>query len=315
MPGQPNEPGSSSSMGPDASLRHIAAELFLDNKLSAVDISRIAISGQASGAAHMADLAAAGSKGSNPKNLARDILGKLVKGCSLPDIFTFPISGWNHKQNQAEIVELAFLLPHEILASMVNHLQDLVLEETKSPELYLRFWAKCNKLGLCPEKTVMMGMHGDGVPYSKKQSLEVLSFNFLNQPSGDRIPFCAVSKQFICKCGCLGKHTWDDILKVACWSFKSLALGLFPSLDPSNQQLDLKRKMKAGQPLGVSAILGQVRADWPFFKTLFAFPSWSSDMVCWKCKATQYGGMSYRDASGNAGWRHARMSQADFFRF
>lgn len=69
--------------------------------------------------------------------------------------------------------------------------------------LFLRGGVRKRK-DLEPRKTVAIGVHGDGVPYTKKDSIEILSWNFLALPTMDRIPITAISKQFLCQQ--LGSH-------------------------------------------------------------------------------------------------------------
>ena len=47
-----------------------------------------------------------------------------------------------------------------------------------------------------------------GGPFTKNGSMEVLSWDFLVLPHGERIPIISVSKRFLCGCGCKGKHTF-----------------------------------------------------------------------------------------------------------
>ena len=128
-----------------------------------------------------------------------------------------------------------------------------------------------------------LGLHGDGVPFTKKDSLELISFNFLAQPHGWRVPFTGISKGYVCHCGCLGKHRWDDILQVLAWSLRALCAGVFPILGPKGEALEGKRQESGGQPMALTAVLCQVRGDWPVFKAAFSFPAWhSKEGVCWQ---------------------------------
>jgi len=253
---------SSSSSAPPAveTIRHVAAEIFLENKMSAVDVSRLARSSKHSGAQGIDDLASAGAHGTNPKNLARDLLSKLLKGTTVPPLFWHEVRGWDPVNKAQEMVSLPFLLPHEVIHSFSSRLETLKLDQAKYPEVAKLFHTKCRKLGLDPVSCLPLGFHGDGVPFSKKDSLELLSFNFLAEPHGERIPITGVSKSYVCSCGCLGKHTWDDVLAVS-WSLRCLCTGRFPSTGPSGQPLDSARLKLQGKSLGFTALLTQIRAD------------------------------------------------------
>jgi hypothetical protein len=166
----------------------------------------------------------------------------------------------------------------------------MILNEQDHPDIYSSLKEKCKKLGLDAAKVVPLGIHGDGVPFSKKESLELISFNFLSDSSGDRIPITGISKSFVCQCGCLGKHTWGDIMGVIAWSMRSLCAGKFPRFDPQGLPLVGKRTDLAEQDLGMHALLCQLRADWPFLKSLFSFPAWNGkDGICWMCPAAKDG--------------------------
>ena len=45
----------------------------------------------------------------------------------------------------------------------------------------------CAALGLNPEHFIALGLHGDGVPHQKGKSMEVLSWNFISDPAGERL--------------------------------------------------------------------------------------------------------------------------------
>ena len=55
--------------------------------------------------------------------------------------------------------------------------------------------------------------------------MEVVSWNFLAETDSDRILYCAVEKDFLCKCGCSGRHTTDVLFEVFSWSMLALFNG------------------------------------------------------------------------------------------
>ena len=66
-----------------------------------------------------------------------------------------------------------------------------------------------------------IGLHGDGVPFTKKKSVEVFSWNFVAEPDADRFLATVIEKEFLCQCGsCHGRHTTDKVLELLCWSFR-----------------------------------------------------------------------------------------------
>ena len=98
------------------------------------------------------------------------------------------------------------------------------------------------------------------------------------------------------------------------WSFRALLAGKHPEIDPAGQALQDKfSKGVAGKDLGFHAFLMQFRGDWPFLKSLFSFPSWSSSAICWCCKADK-GEHNYKNCGENASWRKLRVLAEEFFR-
>ena len=41
---------------------------------------------------------------------------------------------------------------------------------------------KAIELVMIPDETVFIGVHGDGVPFSKSDSIEIISYNAINSP-------------------------------------------------------------------------------------------------------------------------------------
>ncbi len=293
--------------------RDAIRDIFLSNKLSAPDIHNVIAGASASGASGVADLAAAGHRGTVKRNLSRDLMRKFLKNTSAPPLYSAKIKLWDVEAQTRVEGELPFLLPHEMMYTLKRH-DPSALEEAKvpphMPELAALLQRATRELG--SEDMVALGLHGDGVPYLKKESLEIMSWNFPGCPVMDRVPLTAVPKKHVCQCGCRGGCTWDCILAVVTWSLQALAVGLLPTHDHEGAPLGgAYRKSLGGQPIGVKAVLLQVRGDWPFLRQLFRFPSWSSHQICWKCTANQE---TLRSCGRNAPWREGRQSERQFYR-
>ena len=67
------------------------------------------------------------------------------------------------------------------------------------------------KAGLSTNSCVALGFHGDGVPHTKTDSIEILSWNRLSRPNLDRIPFTAISKK-----GCASVAVSGGTLTMLC---------------------------------------------------------------------------------------------------
>jgi len=76
---------------------------------------------------------------------------------------------------------------------------------------------------------VPIGIHGDGVPFQKKSSLELISWNLCCIEGSERNLFGSIEKQDLCDCGCYGRHTLDAMLEIFVWSTQALLTGQFPN--------------------------------------------------------------------------------------
>ncbi len=197
----------------------VISDVYLSNKLSAKDVSLLAVSIYRDGNLELKSLASAGNWGANPKHLAKAISKRLVKGCLCPEPFWRSIHLWDHAKQSQVMLPCPFLLPHEVLHSLVStHGIDFTrVRKGAMPELHEHVHRECSKYRLDQARTVAMGIHGDGVPYTKKESLEMISWNFIAQPTFDRVPFTGISKKHLCQCGCKGFHTWHAALNIMKW--------------------------------------------------------------------------------------------------
>ena len=75
---------------------------------------------------------------------------------------------------------------------------------------------------------------------------------------GARLPIFLVSSEYLCKCGCGGKHSLEPLYQVILWSLRFGALGKAPTrrhdLSPFSQQ-DSERSARMGQKLGWRLLL------------------------------------------------------------
>ena len=94
------------SQGDPHALRPVLADVFLTNKLSALDTFRLAKGASISGSTDVGDIAKAGSSGKHVKNLARDIMAALLKDSVLPGLFWWRIPVWDLETNSQDMVEL-----------------------------------------------------------------------------------------------------------------------------------------------------------------------------------------------------------------
>ena len=269
------------------------------------------------GAKSAAKFARSGAWGSNPKNLARDMMEAVLKDVGMPELFWHKIPTWNHATRQQELTWHPFLLPHELLHHIVQKDSSwLQLLAADFPETHALLEDACNKFHTPQSKTAAIGLHGDGVPYTKKDSVEILSFNVLGFPTADRIPITCISKKFLCKCGCKGMHTWYKILEIIVWSFELLMVGYVSSYLPDKQVWEQTGiLLVSGTMLAYHAFVLQVRGDWPFLKTLFSFPQHNELRgLCWQCLASgiQGSALTFKKTGLDALWRNHRITCEEF---
>ena len=79
--------------------------------------------------------------------------------------------------------------------------------------------------------------------------------------------------------------TFDEIIKILCWSLRCLAVGVKLKLRHDGLPFDDKRHKlleNTSSELGVRAVLGEIRGDWKWLQKLYKFPAWNKkDGFCW----------------------------------
>jgi len=319
------DPGSASSSSVNATetskgdkFRKYVSEYFLSNKLSALQAHDFASAATEAGAVGSEDLAKCGASGKHPQNMHRDMLRVLLKNSMWPTEYWADVRVIDPDTQEEHVVSFPFLLPHEVVHHLWKMDPGIVESFRADPRTALGrvVSESCSKTGLDPLTVLPIGLHGDGAPFAAKMrdSLEQFSWNLCSQPTSTRIVYTAVPKKFV------GANTMEAILAVFTWSMKCLALGKMPvarhdgsefvSSDRLSSKKQQSRVQLAGVSIGVTACLVQVRGDWAFFKSVFHLPSWSSEQICWLCKATKSLG-SPLDFRGKA-WKNARYQEGEF---
>ena len=316
-------PFSSTPTAPEEPLRDVLRDLFLLNHLSGHTTQRLAGAARRSGASDVGDFSSAGNQGQTPKNSARDLMRRILKNCHYPALYwaEVPLRDPEAASGTAGTRTAAypFLLPHEVLAHLASSPSwaTPVATPGETPSLYNWVRKMCRPLGLSPSQTIPVGLHGDGVPFSKTDTLEQLSWSFPALPGSPRILFSAVSKKHCAD----ARSTLEAMLSVFVWSMKVCLAGTWPSLRHDGQAFDERqdkhRAANAGKPLGITALLTEFRADWSFIKQVFNFPCWSNDCICWRCPATRdrEDECSYYSTGADAGWRCRRYLPGELLRW
>ena len=285
------------------------SSLFLRNRLGAHETQELATLAFTAGATGVSQLAKVGNNGKAPKNNARDIKRLALHGCDVPKPYMVDIPAWDPISGHNVHVQHPTLLPHELLAYMiangkatVEELSDLSTRTDQTLDAKKK--ALCAKYGIDDHRCIAMGFHGDGVPFQKSthkhSCTEVLSWNLLCDRDGKRYMFCNINKDFLCCCGCAGRCTLDALLDVYVWSMNVLLEGKHPCQRHDGGDLDGVRNANKSKPLGFHGLLLQVRGDWQWYSQVLNFPTWNSNFMCWRCKATQDGACSYKSCGPKA---------------
>ena len=287
--------------------RKVIKEVLLGNKISAVDCQKLALASSLAGARGVEDLSKAGSSGSRPGNVQRDMMNTILKESDYPEYYWADIPLHDPKLHKTVIVKMPFLLPHEVMQALHNNNK---LQHAKSSRTTCTkgIWGHLQKaaslLSVAPGDLFALGIHGDGTPCGAKESLEQLSWSLPSwQGSGYGLRFLmfSVLKEFVAK-----GETWNAVFEVIAWSFKCLFAKTWPETRHDNSPwtaTDANRSQLTGS-MSIHGVLCHARGDWSFFKEVFNFPAWNcKDAMCWMCSASKE---TMTDFSLSAPWRHER---------
>lgn len=241
-------------------------------------------------------------------NMARDMRRRLLKGSRWPDVYYAKVRTWNPKENKMVRTWLPFLLPHELIKTLLLvNTKEALLQSDCMSQVTKDHVQKCSQA--LQDDVLGCGLWADGVPcnWDRTQSIEVVSINFPGIENL-RLPICCINKKFLAK----PFDTYDDIMSIVAWSFECLAVGVCPTSRHDGSgwtQQDTKRRKLAGSPIGMKAVLAEVRGDWACFKACFRLPGWNELRgCCWKCQVTPEG---IRDFGENAPWRSMPLTHWD----
>ena len=307
-------------------LEQFFKDKFKKGKLSAVELV------QGSNAAPSTDskLAKCAAGGKHPGNAHRDVMLNLGRKSKFPDVYSADLPLWNHDENQKEWSEAYFLLPYEVVDTMITDedLEKLTNLRPDNPhKATIDDWR--SKMGLDPEVPIApCGLWGDSAPVGNRDSVTMLLFNILcANTSQYRFWVTALCKRSLCNCGCAGMCTFEEIWKVMAWAFAATILRIYPSVRhdgvpfaQSKRRGDKQRAMKATAKQRMKATLApiQKRADWSWYKQILAFIGWKGEGAtgrnCWKCFA-DHSTVPWTDFRLNALWRSRMMTHRDYITY
>jgi len=104
--------------------------------------------------------------------------------------------------------------------------------------------------------------------------------------------------------------TLDAMMEVLSWSFNVALSGLSPEIDFAGRPVAGPRTYLANR---WRAALVQVRGDWEFYVSTFRFPPWNgAEEMCWMCRASGRGEMSFTSCGTDANWRGTRRTHESY---
>ena len=247
---------------------------------------------------------------------ARVVHKVLRKRSCLPTPYITQIPLWDAERNCQVMRDLAVFPPHESLDALVppgkegewtsfDHSQQGFREE-------LRSWG--DRLGLSRDAMsghwMCVSIWGDSAPYTKRDSLFLLTLRVLNGQHRRRIWGAALSKRQLCDCGCHGRHTFDALFEIFAWSMKALLVGKWPNADHMGRPFQVGdwRRDKANTLLRFRAAMIAKCGDWSWHKQVLGMRGWGQHHNCWLCQSR----LGDRDFTTSAAWRATPATMSAF---
>ena len=270
--------------------------------ISAVQVQRYAMGASQQGAEQVAALSKAGSSGRHAQNVHRS----LMRLFGIPD--ECPEMLWVYLPTKRGIIPHPVLLPHRWFVALASKRSELFASAVRGPDGGCReYWDKVSGTPFKDShpslddrllsKTIPLGFYGDAGSYSHQDSLYCFTWNSLLGEGQ------TMSKRFVCtvvRKSDLVANTFDELFRILSWSFNVILGGIWPSEDWLGRPLTENngKYLVAG---GVRGCMAQVRGDWEFFCSIFAFPKWNeATNMCWMCGASSSGPLTFADCSRDA---------------
>jgi len=150
--------------------RNYISELFMENSLPGTTSQKIFHKATGAGARGSEDLAKCGTAGKWKGNASRDLMRKIMKGCTFPSEYWVYVPVINRETQEVEEGPLPALLPHEALAHRNENDSGLLGSWLPTPGHTIFHTAQqwCDTLGVNIREMIPIGLHGDGVPFASK---------------------------------------------------------------------------------------------------------------------------------------------------
>lgn len=140
-------------------------------------------------------------------NACRDLTRRLAGQSALPPAFRFEVPLCNPATGQGTYGEQPLLLPHEVYGALGRG-QKLALcataQQAMSQAERHAFESYCASHNLEIQSCLPLALHGDGVPFTKNDSMLCFTISVAGVAETDRVLLSGVPKSSSCPCGCRG---------------------------------------------------------------------------------------------------------------
>ena len=275
------------------------------------------------------NLGTAGKSGPPAKNAHRNVLRRISKTSIHAKEYSTKITMWD-ELNGCQIQEdTHFILPYEEVDALF---QDTDPRELCSAtpgsalEARLNDWKSTQKV--VDDAVAGVGVWGDMAPFNTRDSIAILLFNILTGLHHQRLAICAIAKRSVCRCGCKGRCTYEDVFRVMGWALTQWKLQVYPTIRDDGVPFAASSKIgddvraakgKSKTRMKIKGGVLQKRADWQWHKAVLNMCGWRYEgpdrNICYKCNATVGGDTPYTDPSMSARWRSTMRDSTRLFIF
>lgn len=297
-----------------------------------MQVQEYAYAAQLDGAVHpeLAKLAAAGTYGQNPGNIARDITRDFLHESKIPMTHMVEVSARDPKTSKPDDVLAGVFLPHLMFHSLQAY---DIFDEVFGIEDIESFWQGVHRVADprlghyhferqnpdWDKKYIPCFVHGDAAPFQQRDSLMAWVWGSLlsTMSSVD----CSLMASCFPKLCTMDddddEETWSAIWMWLQWSFQACFEGLHPMQDPFGNDFpkgSVFAKLK-GTPLndrGFKVCVWILQGDHEHFSNTLGLPHWSTAAPCWDCNTeTRHQALTWKKLKLQpGGWVPKTMAQA-----
>ena len=253
---------------PQSAVGDFCQSMARSGRLTAGEVCQAAAAASSSMAASSGASSSAAALGPDVTRLAsiskrsrahasRDLWLTYSRQSALPPLYSAQVTTWDHKNLQPKPSTMQVLPIHELLDHLVQEGEAATWCQAKPNQqgflTELHAWGARMGVDTSSNHWCPIGLWGDSAPSFKKDSVFLLTWRALLGNIPTRYWFATFSKRNICKCGCKGRHTLNDLFEVVAWSMRALLTGEYPRVDHAHQPFPRGtfRGDLAGTPLKV----------------------------------------------------------------